>query len=763
VRDTRVCSPLPANTTAGTQTWNSATSAYGTCTASACASGYWVNAGACVLQSTLGTACTLDAACASGSCATGPSGTTSDRCAPTGMNYIPSGLFIMGSPVLEVGRGGDETQHTVTLSRSFFMAQTEVTQGQWKALSGGINPSWFQSTTGTAQSTDNANDSGPAENMDWYAAVAFANARSVAEGLTSCYTLKGCTDDANGWQDGFHTGCTGAILTGLTCTGYRLPTESEWEYAARGGTGTATYLGNLFGSVTDCTSAQINLTSIAWWCKNSGNRTQAVPATAANSFGLYDMLGNVREWTGDWYDTYPSTVTDPTGSTTGTFRANRGGAWYSYANAARAADRYFDLMSFGDAGLGFRLSRTVTRGCTTLPLNATEGVEAGNAAGWGACEATACSTSYHVESSACVSDTRSCSTLPSNATAGTQTWDSSTGAYGTCTASACVSGYSVVGGVCLTSLGGGCTLNAECGSGNCATGPTGTTNDRCAPTDMNYLPAATFSMGSASVEVGRAINEAQHNVTITRAFFIGQTEVTQGQWKALSGGLNPSCFQSTSGTACSTYNANDNAPVEKVDWFAAALYANAKSAAEGLTSCYTLTGCSDPTNLWKLGDPPGCADASFVGLSCTGYRLPTEAEWEYAARGGTTSATYIGSLSGTVTDCTTGQANLDSIAWWCRNAGSKARPAKGKAANNFGLYDMSGNVSEWVSDRFDTYGTGPATDPLGGTSTGTGYRAVRGGSWIWTAAAARSAARWGTYSPPESYPHLGFRLARTVP
>jgi formylglycine-generating enzyme required for sulfatase activity len=660
----------------------------------------------------------VNSECASGFCATEPNGVGNDRCAPSGMVWIPSGVFTMGSPLGEVGRGVEEIQHSVTLTRAYFLDRTEVTQGAWKALSGGLNPSCYQSTTGTICTTNNANDSGPIEQMDWYSTVAFANARSAAEGLQQCYAMNGCTNATNGWMDGIHTGCTGAVFVGLTCSGYRLPSEAEWEFAARAGTVTATHLGDLTGSVTDCVTPQANMDGTAWWCLNSGNRTHAVGGKLANPWGLRDMLGNVAEFNLDRWWVYSGATVDPTGNPAGEVPSVRGGTYANIARWQRSASRSNGAFTNQNKLIGFRLARTVTRACGTLPRNAVAAVESGNATGWGACEATAC-----------------------------------------------VAGATLSNGSCLLNspLGTACGGNEDCASGNCATDPNGTANDRCAPMGMNYIPAGTFRMGSPATELGHQSDETQHTVTLTRSFFIDRTETPQGAWKILSGGINPACFQANPGIdyTCSNANSNDNGPVESVDWYSVVAFANAKSAAEGLQQCYSLIGCSEGTNGWKDGRHLNCRGATDIGASCTGYRLPTEAEWEYAARAGTTSATYLGNLIGNL-DCSTSQPNLDGIAWWCLNSATRTQLVGTKPANAWGLRDMLGNVREWVNDGPRTYGSVPAVDPIGpSAATGTS-REVRGGSWNDSGSSGSRAAN-RIESAPYNSGSFGFRLVRTAP
>ena len=232
---------------------------------------------------------------------------------PGGYVRIAPGTFTMGySPAVDEGREDDETQHRVTITRAYCMKATEVTQGEWQAVMG-INPSNFKDCGANC----------PVEQVSWKDAVIYANALSRLEGLPECYA--------------------GSTFTGLGCRGYRLPTEAEWEYAARAGTTGATYG---------------HLGSMAWFNKNAGLTTHPVSQKQPNAWGLYDMLGNVWEWTGDWYGIYPATVTDPTGPASWSARVVRGGSCYNYARNVRAAFRNSLTPDFRSYALGFRLSRT---------------------------------------------------------------------------------------------------------------------------------------------------------------------------------------------------------------------------------------------------------------------------------------------------------------------------------------------------------------------------------------------------------------------
>ena len=250
--------------------------------------------------------------------------------------------------------------------------------------------------------------------------------------------------------------------------------------------------------------------------------------------------------------------------------------------------------------------------------------------------------------------------------------------------------------------------------------------DGSAPSEFRpglvLIPKGSFTMGSPAGEPNREVDEAQHPVTLTTAFWMAESEVTQRQYRNLMGS-SPSQFQ------------GDELPVENVSWFEAVTYCNALSVKEGRPTCYQVNGTT-----------VGWAD----GVKCAGYRLPTEAEWEYAANPASPPRTVYA-----------GSDNPDTVAWYVANAGGTTHAVKMKAANGRGLYDLSGNVWEWVWDWYQAnYEALPATDPTGAVS-GMG-RVMRGGSCgsdtKWTRLAIRD---WA--APGNRIQYRGFRLVRSAP
>ena len=246
------------------------------------------------------------------------------------------------------------------------------------------------------------------------------------------------------------------------------------------------------------------------------------------------------------------------------------------------------------------------------------------------------------------------------------------------------------------------------------------------PTNMVRITGGTFTMGSPASEPNRESNEIQRQVTVS-SFYMGRYEVTQREYQDVMG-YNPSYFT------------GDNLPVESVTWYDAIEYCNKLSQREGLTPVYTITGRT-PT----VGYPITAATV-IANWNANGYRLPTEAEWEYACRAGTTTA------------YNTGASISNNTGWYVENSNVRTQPVGQKLANAWGLHDMHGNVSEWCWDWYGTYASGAQMNPLGASSGS--YRVARGGSCIVAPHGLRSAYRGSGYSEDARGANIGFRVVR---
>jgi formylglycine-generating enzyme required for sulfatase activity len=254
--------------------------------------------------------------------------TTAQTVVPANMVRVEGGTFQMGNP--SGGENYERPVHTVNI-KSFYMGKYEVTQKEWREIMGTtvrqqrdmMDRSWFLPGEGNNY---------PIYYVNWYEAVEYCNKLSIKEGLTPVYSGSG-----------------GSITCDWNANGYRLPTEAEWEFAAKGG---------IKDSSSNKYSGGNNAVTVAWYDGNSRDSTHLVGTKVANSLGIYDMSGNVFEWCWDWYGDYSSgSQTDPRGSSSGTYRVLRGGGWYSSNSYVRSAYRGVGSPSDRYMDVGFRVVR----------------------------------------------------------------------------------------------------------------------------------------------------------------------------------------------------------------------------------------------------------------------------------------------------------------------------------------------------------------------------------------------------------------------
>ncbi|MCX6879897.1 MAG: SUMF1/EgtB/PvdO family nonheme iron enzyme [Verrucomicrobia bacterium] len=590
---------------------------------------------------------------------------------PAGFALIPAGEFTMGDAL-----DGDENAlpHRVNVS-AFYLQKKEVSGAQWTAVRAwGLQHGYRDLPNAGGKEANH-----PVHTLSWYAAVKWSNAKSEKEGLTPCYYTDAAQTKPyrNGEADLSNT------MVKWSANGYRLPTEAEWEKAARGGLN-----GKRYPQGNTISHAQVNYMQTGGESYKTGTprfqpafHTGGTPYTspggsfAANGYGLYDMAGNVWEWCWDWFEPYPATLqTDPRGPESGLGedprRALRGGAWDGDADACRVASRmgfvpYVVRDGHSSAYLGFRLARSPAQPNLTEPVPP----------------------------------------APPLATKAAL--------------------------VPLVSPHLKAAVRA----------------------DFALIPAGEFTMGDVSD--GEAWLKPRQ-VTVS-ALYMQRKEVSKAQWDEVRAwGLRHGYADLAEGTG----KAADH-PVLMVSWYDAVKWCNARSEKEGLTPCY-FTDAKHKAVL-KTGTAP-IYNTMVDWRTANGYRLPTEAEWEKAARGG-----LVGKRFPWGDTISHQEANFDNSGNETYQTGTTGyhpahktgeapftSPGGSFAPNGYGLYDMAGNAWEWCWDCGNSNSAALTTDPHGSAGPN---RVLRGGTCGTRANSCRVASRTDS-SPGNTYYGPGFRTVR---
>ena len=576
------------------------------------------------------------------------------------LRYIPAGEFMMGSPESEKNRDNDEGPvHRINISKGFYIGIYQVTQEQYMAVMG-KNPSHFSGTNL------------PVEQVTWDNAVEFCKKLSWKEGKI-----------------------------------YRLPTEAEWEYACRAGTNTRFYYGDDDSQLAD----------YGWYESNSGDQTHPVGQKKPNAFGLYDMHGNVWEWSGDCYDEnyYKKCPTaDPQGPNGGQHRVLRGGSWFLYLEFCRSASRSGFMPGDLHSDIGFRVvididaekesdlqaeiqsvQKTYQPTDESLQPKIESKIEPKIEPKFDAKIQPKIDVKIDAKTDLKI-------TAPNIQFAETEKLSK----FDEFLIYAKARDNKITGQDALRALEQALAINPDNSEALALKKKIaeyyipklGDVIANSIGVKLAYIPAGEFLMGSPESEADRDYDESPlHRVKISKSFYIGIYQVTQDQYASI--------MEKTP----STFNGY-NLPVEQVSWYDVTEFCKKLSRKEG-----------------KI------------------YRLPTEAEWEYTCRAGTSTPFYFGET-----------INKD-LANYGGNYRERTTQVGIFPPNAFGLYDMHGNVWEWCHDwhSADYYSRSPAVDPQGPPKGQ--YRILRGGFWGDFPRGCRSALRF-KLAPGTRNSHGGFRL-----
>lgn len=593
-------------------------------------------------------------------------------------NYVlVKGTTIVGSEDYN-NKGAFPKGRTVIIS-NFYISPYETTQKIFEQVMN-VNPSHWKDNPAEGE----IQELRPVENANWYDYIYFCNKYSQLKGYTPCYSVDG-NKDINTWnyKPLKDNNISGKIECDWNANGFRLPTTAEWEYAARGGHktyGTSEFAYCFAGANTEKNNKEKNedISPVAWYYYNSGNKTHQVGLKQPNALGLYDMTGNVWElcWDNNGTISTDEEVWNPTGPLSGTTKTRRGGSYATYAyycsNATQAhpTPSLRNELNTGDhySGIGVRLVRSANTNTTSQQTS---------------------------------------------------------------------SDFVLVEGG--TVIGSNKYIEKKYEGQN------------------KYKGA--FSLG---------------RIVSLSSFYMCTHEVTQKEYETYC------CY--TKDKPTNGHGAGDNYPVYNVSWYDAIVYCNLRSKAEGLNPCYTLLGENDPeawNGILKENGKYSCkyTDSnewySFItcNFAANGYRLPTETEWEYAARGGkktygTSQFAYYYAGADTEKCKAATNDDLSPVAWYGHNSDKKPHQVMTKSANALGIYDMSGNVWEWCWDKYNENvdASSPsdfAHNPLGPNTSPNCKRVGHGGSNESDAFNCGVALHYGfnTYNRSDDF---GFRVVRTA-